>query len=60
MIGWCSSPLIARSSMAERWWSTKVRRRPYDFFITDSFKGELLLGDDEASIERARVQVPLP
>ncbi len=35
-------PLIARSSMAERWWSTKVRRRPYDFFITDSFKGELL------------------
>ena len=35
-------PFIARSSMAERWWSTKVRRRSYDFFITDSFNGELL------------------
>ncbi len=35
-------PFLARSSMAERWWSTKVRRRPYDFFITDSFSGELL------------------
>ncbi len=35
-------PFIARSCMAERWWATKVRRRPYDFFITDSFNGELL------------------
>ncbi|MGI9614354.1 MAG: hypothetical protein ACR2QO_15695 [Acidimicrobiales bacterium] len=35
-------PFLARCSMAERWWSTKVRRRPYDFFITDSFSGELL------------------
>ena len=25
----------------ERWWSTTVRRRPYDMFITDSFSGEL-------------------
>ncbi|MEM8706836.1 MAG: DUF6206 family protein [Actinomycetota bacterium] len=26
----------------ERWWSTRVRRRPYDMFITDSFTGEIL------------------
>lgn len=26
----------------ERWWSTSVRRRPYDMFITDSFTGEIL------------------
>lgn len=35
-------PFLARCSMAERWWSTTVRRRSYDFFITDSFSGELL------------------
>lgn len=35
-------PFLARSSMVQRWWTTKVRRRPYDFFITDSFSGELL------------------
>ena len=33
---------MKRLMQAERLWSTKVRRRPYDLFITDSFTGELL------------------
>lgn len=35
-------PFLARSSMAQRWWATTVRRQPFDFFITDSFSGDLL------------------
>lgn len=35
-------PFLSRCSMVQRWWATKVRRRPYDFFITDSFSGDLL------------------
>lgn len=33
---------LKRLMRIERWWSTSVRRRPYDMFITDSFTGELL------------------
>ncbi|MEM9465227.1 MAG: DUF6206 family protein [Actinomycetota bacterium] len=32
---------LKRLMKLERWWSTRVRRRPYDMFITDSFTGEL-------------------
>ena len=33
---------LKRLMRLERWWSTRVRRRPYDMFITDSFTGEIL------------------
>lgn len=36
------SQVLKKLMMAERFWSTRVRRRPYDIFITDSFTGELL------------------
>ena len=32
---------LKRLMKLERWWSTRIRRRPYDMFITDSFSGEL-------------------
>lgn len=35
-------PMVKRTSRLQRWWQTKVRRGPYDTFITDSFSGELL------------------
>ncbi|MEM9519169.1 MAG: DUF6206 family protein [Actinomycetota bacterium] len=36
------SGTLKRLMRLERWWSTQVRRRPYDMFITDSFSGEIL------------------
>lgn len=35
-------PMVKRTSRLQRWWQTRVRRGPYDTFITDSFSGELL------------------
>lgn len=35
-------PMVKKTSLAQRWWQTKVRRGSYDTFITDSFSGELL------------------
>lgn len=35
-------PMVKRTSRLQRWWQTKVRRGPYDTFITDSFGDELL------------------
>ena len=35
-------PIIKRSAMLQRWWITKVRKRSYDGFITDSFTGAVL------------------
>ena len=34
--------VMKRLMRAQRWWATKVRRQPYDTFITDSFTGALL------------------
>jgi hypothetical protein len=36
------SQVLKKLMRAERFWSTRVRQRPYDIFITDSFTGELL------------------
>lgn len=35
-------PMVKRTSRVQRWWQTRVRRGPYDTFITSSFTGELL------------------
>lgn len=37
-----SFPLIKRMARLERFWQTKVRRRDYQFFITNSFSGDIL------------------
>jgi len=34
-------PTIKRLARVERLWATKVRKRPYEFFITNSFTGEI-------------------
>jgi|GEM_PF-6890948 len=34
--------MLKKLMRAQRTWATKVRRQPYDTFITDSFSGELL------------------
>lgn len=35
-------PMVKRTSKLQRWWQTRVRKGPFDTFITDSFSGELL------------------
>lgn len=35
-------PLIKKMARIERFWQTKIRRREYQYFITDSFSGEIL------------------
>ena len=35
-------PMVKKTSLAQRWWQTKVRKGNFDTFITDSFGGELL------------------
>lgn len=34
-------PLIKRLARAQRFWATRVRRQRYEFFITNSFTGEI-------------------
>jgi len=36
------SAMLKNFMRVQRAWATKVRRAPYDAFITDSFTGELL------------------
>ena len=33
---------LKKIMMLQRLWATKVRRQPYDFFITDSWTGEIV------------------
>lgn len=35
-------PFLKRSCLTQRWWSEKVRRRPYEYFITNSYSGTIL------------------
>ncbi|MEM9131747.1 MAG: DUF6206 family protein [Actinomycetota bacterium] len=34
--------MLKRLMKVQRTWATKIRRQPYDFFITDSFSGKIL------------------
>ncbi|NNE74994.1 MAG: hypothetical protein HKN26_15115 [Acidimicrobiales bacterium] len=35
-------PTLNRAAMVQRWWTQRIRRNSYDFFITDSFTGRVL------------------